>query len=53
MTFKELPVGKKFIVLLNGDGNVYTKINDRPRRNTRYKSEVFTIHSNNYVKEIK
>ena len=53
MKFNELKIGAKFKIAKNGDGLTYTKINNRPHYNVRWKNQTFSIHGNTYVKEIK
>ena len=54
MRFKELQIGKKFVVVNLPDNIVYTKINEEPHYNTKYGNQiVVSIHKSTKVKEIR
>lgn len=54
MTFKELKVGSRFVIVRENDISLkYSKINERSHYNTMYRNQKISIHSNTQVKEIK
>lgn len=54
MTFKELKVGSRFIIIREHDKSlIYSKINERSHYNTSYRNQKISIHSNTQVEEIK
>ena len=53
MTFKELKVGARFIIVRENDISLkYSKINDKSHYNTLLGNQKISIHNNTQVKEI-
>lgn len=53
MKFKELKVGSQFKIARFSDNLTYTKVNNRPHYNAKWRSQFVSIHGNTEVKEIK